>query len=437
MKNRTLASLEIAIVLCLLFLVALPSIASASEDETLDIYGNANEDDIIDMRDLTFTARKILRLEDETELADANYDGRISVADMTQIGLIILGRESKLTLVDSADRIVTVNKPVEKIISSYVPNAEAVSLLGAWNRVVGRDVYTTDEILFPGASDLPVICQGVYDVDFEKVHELEPDIFLSAVWLGTPGFEDVIDALEPEIPVVALNFLDPATLVENIRKLRYVLNTEESGEAYIAFCEGVVNDLTAETAGLSEEEKPRVFFLMFNFDYQEQYMTIAGDYTPMQSQYEIVGAKNIAEDLTGWFPYVSDEWLLDQSQDPGIDVIIGSVSPRWIPGIFGYEIDDTAVAQETRNWIMDAKENPVLADSDAVKDGRVYLYQGEMLSSPRFVVSLPYLAKWLHPTLFSDLDPQAIHQEYLDFLGIDYDLDEHGVLFYPEEPVVK
>jgi hypothetical protein len=44
------------------------------------------EDDIIDMRDLTFTARMILRLEDETELADANYDGRISVADMTQIG---------------------------------------------------------------------------------------------------------------------------------------------------------------------------------------------------------------------------------------------------------------------------------------------------------------------------------------------------------------
>jgi iron complex transport system substrate-binding protein len=438
MKNKTLASLEIAIVFCLLFFVALPSIAAASEDETLDIYGNADEDDIIDMRDLTFTARMILRLEDETELADANYDGRVSVADMTQIGLIILGRESKLTLVDSADRIVTVNKPVEKIVSSYVPNSEAVSLLGVWYRVVGRDVYTTDEILFPGASDLPVICQGYYsDVDFEKVHELEPDIFLSAVWLGTPGFEDVIAALEPEIPVVALNFLDPATLVENIRKLRYVLNTEESGEAYIAFCEGVVNDITAKTAGLSEEEKPRVFFLVFNFDYQEQYTTIAGDYTPMQSQYDIVGATNIAEDLTGWYPYVSDEWLLAQSQDPGIDVIVSGASPLVVQGIFGYGIDDAAVAWETRDWIMAAEENPVLADSDAVKDGRVYLYQGEMASSPRFVVSLAYMAKWLHPELFSDLDPQAIHQEYLDFLGIGYDLDEHGVLFYPEEPVVE
>jgi iron complex transport system substrate-binding protein len=154
-KNRFLT----AIVLCALFLVTLPGIgiATAQEDETLDIYGNANEDDIIDMRDLTFTARMILRLEDETELADANYDGRVSVADMTQIGLIILGRESKLTLVDGSDRIVTVNKPVEKIVSTHISNDEAISLLGAWDRVVGRDYYSTDEILFPGVSDLPVV----------------------------------------------------------------------------------------------------------------------------------------------------------------------------------------------------------------------------------------------------------------------------------------
>jgi iron complex transport system substrate-binding protein len=70
MKNKILASLEIAM-FCLLFFVALPGIAAATEDETLDIYGNANEDDIIDMRDLTFTARMILRLEDESRLLRA------------------------------------------------------------------------------------------------------------------------------------------------------------------------------------------------------------------------------------------------------------------------------------------------------------------------------------------------------------------------------
>jgi iron complex transport system substrate-binding protein len=43
------------------------------------------------------------------------------------------------------------------------------------------------------------------------------------------------------------------------------------------------------------------------------------------------------------------------------------------------------------------------------------------------------MAEWFHPTLFSDLDPQAIHQQYLtDFMRIDYDLSEHGVFAYPE-----
>ena len=43
-----------------------------------------------------------------------------------------------------------------------------------------------------------------------------------------------------------------------------------------------------------------------------------------------------------------------------------------------------------------------------------------------------YYAKWLYPELFEDMDPNAIHQEYLDrFIGIDLDRDEHGVFVFP------
>jgi iron complex transport system substrate-binding protein len=42
------------------------------------------------------------------------------------------------------------------------------------------------------------------------------------------------------------------------------------------------------------------------------------------------------------------------------------------------------------------------------------------------------MVKWLYPELFVDLDPEAIHQEYLTrFQGLDYDLDTHGVFVYP------
>lgn len=43
------------------------------------------------------------------------------------------------------------------------------------------------------------------------------------------------------------------------------------------------------------------------------------------------------------------------------------------------------------------------------------------------------MAKWFHPDLFKDLDPQEIHEEYLTkFQGLNYDLDKQDVFVYPE-----
>jgi iron complex transport system substrate-binding protein len=429
MKNKTLASLEIAIVFCLLFLVALPGIAAATEDETLDIYGNANEDEIIDMRDLTFTARTILRLEDETELADANYDGRISVADMTQIGLIILGRESKLTLVDSSDRTVTVNKPVERIVTDLPASAEGISLLGAWDRVVGRPAHMTDEILFPGVSDLPVTSGTYPDIDYEKVFELDPDIFLTGV-VPVPGLEDIVATLEPEIPVVALSFFEPHTLVENTRKLRYILNTEEKGEEFIAFYEGVINDITEKTAGLTDEEKPKVFLKVCGWT-PEALSTFSDTLPLAKYQMEIAGGINIADEEEfgelEFVPEVDQEWLIDQNPD----IVVAQTWEVYHPGALGYDVDDASVAIAAREQIM---AMDIFAGGKAVEEGKVYLYGNRLQVTPRFVVGIAYMAKWFHPELFGDdFDPKAIHQQYLtDFMRIDYDLSEHGVFVYPE-----
>jgi len=418
-------SITLVIMTITMLLLALPA---GAIDYTLGIFGNANEDEMINMQDVTFTELIILEYKDATELADAKYDSEIDILDVTQIELTILGKEKELTLLDSANRIVTVNKPVERVIAGHINTAEAISLLEAWDRVVGIDIYTTDEILFPGASNLPVI-RGFMaeDMYYETIFELDPNIFIMRHF-SIVDWTNVIDTLEPDIPFVCLEFADPDTLAENIRKLSYILNTEDKGEEFIAFYEGVVNDITEETAGLTDEDKPQVFVWPLFFDYTEQYAALAGDFPGIQSQFEIVGAKNIAEDLVGWFPPIGDEWLIGED----IDVILCGISPApVIPGVCGYDIDDTTVIRETRDWVMDEDENPALVGSNAVTNGNVYLYSFKLGTSTRFVVAMAYWAKWLHPELFSDLDPQAIHQEYLDLLGIDYDLNEHGVLFYP------
>ena len=429
MKNKTLASLKIAIVFCLLFFVDLPSIAAATEDETLDIYGNANEDDIIDMRDLTFTARMILRLEDETELADANYDGRISVADMTQIGLIILGRESKLTLVDGADRIVTVNKPVERIASTDPMVYELMTILEAEDRVVGVNSYTaTYTTLYPGISELPVILEGGVSAtpNYELIFELDPDILI-CMPMALDYIPELIDTLEPEVTVVVYD-QDPALITNAVRKLRYVLNTEEKGEEYIAFYDGVMNPIQETVAGIPEDEKPRVYH---EWGVWQTMSDKAGAYPAQVIQ---AGGINIFGDEPGYYFEVDPEGVIDRHPD-----IIVAVAYEWsnmgFPAIaeIGLEATDQTEIKAFRDTIMN---RPELAVVKAVEDERVYVYFHRLPDGLRFIVTTAYMAKWFHPELFSDLDPKAIHQEYLTkFLRLDYNLDEQGVFAYLEEPV--
>ena len=412
----------------MLLLLALTLPAGAA-DYTLGIFGNANEDETINMQDVTYTELIILEYRDETELADGKHDGKINMQDVTQIELVILGRELELTLIDQADRIVTVKKPVERIVSTHYADTEAIKILGAWERVVAADYYGMDELLFPGADDLPLAegPMGAYDVYYETVFEVDPDVFLTCA-CPYPGLDDVVATLEPEIPVVALNFYEPDTLIENIKKLRYILNTKEEGDEFIAFYEGVINDITEKIDELPENEKPRVFFKAAGWT-PEALSTFASK-SDLGAQIGIAGGINIAcEDEFGELEFVSDvdlEWLIGENPD----IVVANVWEVHNPGVFGFEVDDPSAAEATRDEIM---AMDVFAGGKAVEDGRVYLYVDDFTGTPRFVAGIAYMAKWFHPELFEDLDPKAIHQQYLtDFMRIDYDLGEQGVFVYPE-----
>ncbi len=180
-KTKMLALLGIVVVLCSMLLVALPamSIAAEEDDYVLSIYGNANEDDTIDMRDLTYVKLIFFGKKPETELADAKYDGKINPLDFIQIKLIIVGKEKELTVVDAVDRIVTVKKPIEGIVSFSGDACEALRTLNAANKVVGVIYWINDdEAFFPELSKLPSVGSWS-EPDVERIISLAPDIVVT------------------------------------------------------------------------------------------------------------------------------------------------------------------------------------------------------------------------------------------------------------------
>jgi iron complex transport system substrate-binding protein len=437
-KNKMIALLGIAILRCSVFLVALPSIAAkqttqkvsasevttASEDDfVLGIYGNANEDDTIDMRDLTYVKLIFFGKRQETELADAKYDGEINPLDFVQIKLIIVGKEKEITIVDEVDRIVTVSMPVERMGVAYAATATVIKAIGAEDKVVGVGSTIKAEnmkILFPKLSQLPSI-GSTWAPDVEGVLVLEPDLVLMVT--SGSATETLAKQLEGTgIPVIGAYCTSPLTYTETVEKLAYILNKRTEAEKYSDWYESCLNIIKSWTEGLSEADKPRVFD---TYRWSGAWKTYGRDNPSVNQIIKMAGGINIAGDLPGSCIAVDLEWVI--TENPSIIV----VHSGWPPHTFGYDVDDISGAKTFREEFMNLSE---FKNLKAVKDGKVYLIYSDVLAWRAWFLAPLYFAKWFHPELFEDLNPNAIHQEWLtEFMHIDYDLKDHGVFVYHPE----
>jgi iron complex transport system substrate-binding protein len=436
-KNKVLVLVEIAVVLCSLFLVALPVIAAeqnqemqkasasevttASEDDyVLGIYGNANEDDTIDMRDLTYVKLIFFGKKPETELADAKYDGKINPLDFIQIKLIIVRKEKELTIVDSADRIVTVKKPIERIVVLVSSNGEAIQILKATDRVVGIGKHGSLQLsrCFPKLSKLQLVGGTFGSPDYESILNLNPDVVMAYAWRG--NYKKYTENLPDSIAVLAFDFFTDDIIREEFEKMGYILGKSGEAKEFIDFYEGCVDMVKEQTKGLSEDEKPRVYFGFGLYDFYLTFSDKDRCYPPL---FDMAGGINIAADLEGLYPNVDPEWVIEQNL---VIIIAGAGWGSKIQG--GFHTDDPSGMKSVRDYITTL---PELVHVNAVKNGKVYAIHFDAIAGAGTFIGGIYYAKLFHPELFEDLDPRAIHQEYLDFRGIDFNVYEHGVFVYP------
>jgi iron complex transport system substrate-binding protein len=409
-------------------------VTTTSEDDyVLGIYGNANEDDTIDMGDVVYIKLAIFGKKSKTELCDAKYDERINVLDVIQTKLIILGKEKELTFEDAAGAVITVNKPVERIIVDSKENAEIIRIVNVKDKVVGVAHWgiANNEIRFPELSKLPYVRD-----DYEAMLSLNVDLLMTQ----TAGKGETARKKLPGVAVVFLGMYYPvlsnpdgSPFTDGERKLGYILDREEEAEEYINWRIGWINEIKSRTEGLSEDEKPRVFITGPGICEGQSPRTPA-KVTTLPQICILAGGKNIAEDDIPKFVQsgynVDLEWVIEQNPD---FILVHVV--RYTGGgktgypSHGYDEDDPTEVKEMRDTILN---RPELANVNAVKTGNVYITGGNFRNDATGgVTGAAYQAKLFHPDLFEDLDPEAIHQEFLELQHFDYDLDEHGVFLYP------
>jgi iron complex transport system substrate-binding protein len=330
------------------------------------------------------------------------------------------------TIVDQADRTVTVLKPIERLAVTHREQFEQL-----------RAIKVPTDIIISGERQILTMCE--YKIYFAELqdrpdigsfHRSNPELILElcpdAIIVTSARRVAAIEVFEAAgIPVICVVETE-RNYVENIRLLGYIFGKKDEAEEYIDWRVDRLNSIEERVENIPEEDKPKVYIEWGSWSPYSTTKEAGSRIATMGGRCifggEVSGTVN-AEEVA--------------KQNPDIIIIIGGCTRGGAYGGSGYSTDDVTDLKEIREKLMSREE---LKDVPAVKTGKVYVMSHYITGTGcchggRDFVQEAYLAKWFNPTYFEDFDPKAIHQEYLTrFQGLDWDLDEHGVyVYHPKE----
>jgi len=355
--------------------------------------------------------------DEELELAEQSYsEGKITSDELEEIRHIY--EKYPITIVDSANRTVTIYKPAKRIISQGTWTYEPLFVLGAKDRLVA--ITNTAQRVYsfvPEIEDKPTV--GEYrEIDYEKVLENNPDLYI----IGSDrDIEDIEDKLKPlGTTIVVLKFSQINKFEEEFNTLSKLIGDDTNVEAFLAWRNSQLTQIRERTETI--DPKIRVYN-----EYSDMPWTTATSGSGTHDVITMAGGYNIADVLN--MPNsaeVDPEWVMVQNPE----VII-------IPAFFDYAPTDLTrydmvSTENAKQFIEDLTNRAGWKEIDAVKNGRVHVLDGECSACScrgGGLIGVCYCVKWFYPEEFEDLDPEAIHREYFEeWLSVPY----QGVWAYPQ-----
>ncbi len=312
------------------------------------------------------------------------------------------------SIVDSANRTVTIYKPLKRIVAIHSDAVEALVILGAENRVVGVGKYTVEsKRQFPELSKLPSV-GSCFNPDVEAIAALNPDAVIAySRWPDPSKLEDKLKLIGMDTVVIRFDFYKGSTLKDEIEKLGYLLDKEENASKYIKWFEKYENLVKSRVP----TDKIKVYTC-------GKPLRAFGEGTGLYDLSVAAGGNNVLSGREGYFDVDPEQIVLWAP-----DVIL-----RWSYA-GGYETDDVSGMKSEYEEIV---HKPGFETIPAVKTGRVYVISADLATAPSFPVALVTVAKWFYPKLYEDVDPKKVFQEYVnEFLKIDFNVSRQGVFVYP------
>ncbi|NTJ44455.1 ABC transporter substrate-binding protein [Agrobacterium larrymoorei] len=340
----------------------------------------------------------------------------------------------KVTLKDVTGRDVEVNVPVKHVIlgeGRQIYFLAALDKNNPFEHVVGwRDdlpkadpeSYEAYLAKYPDIAKLPTfggMKDGTFDI--EQAVALKPDVILMNVDAKTATEEaGYIEKLgKVGIPLVYVDFREkPMENTEpSMRIMGKLMGKEDVAEDFIKFR----SDSIARVTDVLEKENPKkpVVFIERAGGYSDDCCMSFGNEN-FGKMVELAGGINMAKDIIpGTFGTVNPEQVI--ASNPEQIIVTGGKWDAYVPGGNWVGVGYGADLKEARRKLENLTKRPAFTGVKAVEDGNVHAIWHQFYNNPYQFVAIQEIAKWLHPDLFKDLDPEATFKElHARFLPLDY-----------------
>lgn len=350
------------------------------------------------------------------------------------ISSIVQSQQVITPVTDILGRTVSVKLPVQRVILGEGRQLYLVAMLDKENpgqRIVAwrRDLIQSDPATwqqyrkhFPMLEKIPVFGgseQGTFDI--EQAIKLKPDVVIMNMdarsAIVDSGYEAVL--ANAGIPVVYIDIrYEPTTNIPPTVKLfGKLFGKMEQANAYLQFRDRELKRVTSRIDNL-KGPLPKVFLERLGGYSDECCMTFGkGSFGRFV---KLAGGDNIAANLSpGSFFTINPEQVI--AANPDIVIITSGNFNAFVPGGRWIPLGPGVDMKESRRKLSWFTTRSAYSTSTARRKGEFFAIWHQFYNSPYDVIAIQQLAKWIHPELFSDLDPDDTFKRlYRDFLPIPY-----------------
>lgn len=345
------------------------------------------------------------------------------------------GQLATTTVTDLLGRQVQVHVPVRRVILGEGRQLYLVAALDTQNpmqRIVGwrKDLIQSDPDTwsayvrkFPEMAEIPTFGgfeDGTFDI--EQAISQQPDVII----LNIEAQHATEDARYIEklgalgIPVVYVDFRNnPMENTEaTMRLFGKLFGKEARAEEFIEFRARQIARVT-DVIAAHNPPRPKVFIERIGGYTQDCCLSFGNE--NFGKFVELAGGDNVAKGIIrGTFGQLNPEQVLVSNPD---QVVITSANwEAFAPQGSWIGVGPGADLVEARRKLAPYTQRPAYSGIKAQQDQQFHAIWHQFYNSPYQFAAIQQLAKWFHPDLFADLDPDAGFRELHErFLPVPYE----------------